>query len=36
LQGGYLLAQAAGDTAPMGRALDMSLDYLATLSVPNR
>jgi len=32
LQGGYLLAQTAGDAAPMGRALDMSLDYIATLS----
>lgn len=36
LQGGYLLAQTAGDAAPMGRALDMSLDYLATLSGTSR
>lgn len=32
LQGGYLLAQTAGDAGPMARALDMSLDYLATLA----
>jgi AcrR family transcriptional regulator len=35
LQGGYLLAQTAGSAAPMGRALDMALDYIAMLS-PNR
>lgn len=32
LQGGYLLAQTAGDSLPMARALDMSLDYLAMLA----
>jgi AcrR family transcriptional regulator len=32
LQGGYLLAQTAGDSSPMARALDMSLEYIATLS----
>jgi len=32
LQGGYLLAQTAGDAGPMGRALDMSLNYIETLS----
>ena len=36
LQGGYLLAQTAGDSGPMARALDMSLDYLATLAPDDR
>lgn len=36
LQGGYLLAQTAGSAAPMARALDMSLDYIATLSATTR
>jgi TetR/AcrR family transcriptional repressor of nem operon len=36
LQGGYLLAQTAGDSSPMARALDMSLDYIATLSPTSR
>lgn len=36
LQGGYLLAQTAGDVAPMAHALDMSLDYIATLSATGR
>ncbi|MBO0811868.1 MAG: TetR/AcrR family transcriptional regulator [Microlunatus sp.] len=36
LQGGYLLAQTAGDATPMARALDMSLDYIATLSPTTR
>lgn len=36
LQGGYLLAQTAGDSAPMARALDMTLDYIATLSATTR
>ncbi|MGN6125960.1 MAG: TetR/AcrR family transcriptional regulator [Humibacter sp.] len=33
LQGGYLLAQAAGDSAPMASALDMALDYIDSLAV---
>lgn len=36
LQGGYLLAQTAGNSAPMARALDMSLDYIAKLSPTSR
>ncbi|GAB3393268.1 TetR/AcrR family transcriptional regulator [Humibacter soli] len=33
LQGGYLLAQAAGDSAPMASAIDMALDYIDSLAV---
>lgn len=33
LQGGYLLAQAAHDTAPMAAALDMALDHIESLTI---